>query len=168
MSDVSSINNKTFSVEELMDQYASPLLRYAGRLLRDDHAAHDVVQQVFIRFAELSDERKPAPSAIRSWLYRATHNKAVDWIRAEQRRRKLHEDGAERFLPPQQDDRKARVLEKVHLLDEKEKQVFLLRLQEGLSYKEIAECTGLKEGHVGYLLHQAVRQLSSELRGMPA
>ncbi len=151
------------TLEELMDLYAAALLRYAERLVRNPHSAQDVVQQVFIKFSGLTSEKQPKEQAVRAWLYRATHHQAVDLIRSEQRRKKLHEAHAEEQnlsgtdATPQS---KQRVLEKLHLLDDKEQQVVILRLQEGLSYREISDVTGLKEGHVGYLLHQAVRQLA--------
>ena len=37
-------------------------------------------------------------------------------------------------------------------------------MQEGKSYKEIAEITGLTVTNVGYLLHQAMKSLSGRLR----
>lgn len=154
-------------LEELMDLYANDLLRYAERLVRNSHTAQDVVQQVFIKFAGLTGKKVPAENALRAWLYRATHHRAVDVIRSEQRRKKLHEAHAEE-CNLQQNGRESgsreQVMEQLHLLDEKEKQVLLLRMQEGLSYREIQEVTGLKEGHIGYLLHQAVRKLSGHFQ----
>jgi RNA polymerase sigma-70 factor (ECF subfamily) len=158
---------KETDLETLMNQFAPSLLRYAERLVRNPHAAQDVVQNAFIRFAQLEQEKRPAETATRSWLYRVTHNQAVDLIRKEQRQKALHETHAE--LEEGRGDRsllhrKQRVLDSVHLLDEKEKAVLLLRLEEGLSYREISDITGFKEGHVGYLLHQAVQTLSVTLK----
>jgi RNA polymerase sigma-70 factor (ECF subfamily) len=158
------------NVDDLMTTYAPALLRYAERLVRNPHAAQDVVQNVFIRYARLPVARQPAPEALRGWLYRVTHNQAVDLIRGEQRRKRLHlshaENGERAASVP--DERKQIVMEALHLLNEKEKAVFLLRLEEGLSYREIEQITGFKEGHIGYLLHQAVRTLSAHLQPDPA
>lgn len=154
-------------IEVMIDQYASPLLRYAERLVRNPHTAQDVVQQVFVRLASLHDSRKPAPAALRAWLYRCTHHQAVDHIRAEQRRKKLHQDHAEQTvheIRPTASAQRELVMAHLHLLDDKCRQVLLLRLQEGCSYREISDITGLTEGHVGYLLHHAVRRLSAQLR----
>ncbi|WFB36386.1 sigma-70 family RNA polymerase sigma factor [Kiritimatiellota bacterium B12222] len=155
------------SLEEIMDLYAPSLLRYAEKLVRNPHAAQDVVQQVFVRFSGLKGHKKPKAPAVKSWLYRSTHNQAVDLIRSEQRRKKLHETHVELREHDSHNAMEARqqqVLEQLHVLDDKERQVILLRLQEGLSYKEISEVTGLKEGHIGYLLHQGVRNLSTHFR----
>jgi RNA polymerase sigma-70 factor (ECF subfamily) len=161
------MNPHASNVDELMTTYSPALLRYAERLVRDPHAAQDVVQNVFIRYARLDAARRPEDGAVRSWLYRVVHNQAVDLIRGEQRRKRLHETHAELEEASRDNPdlpRRRAVLDSVHLLADKEKTVFLLRLEEGLSYREISEVTGLKEGHVGYLLHQAVRTLSAHLR----
>lgn len=155
------------TLDELMDAHAPSLYRYAARLVCDTHAARDVVQQVFIRFSRLKPAERPALPATRSWLYRATHNRAVDHIRAEQRRKNLHQAHSEieaATRPTKHDDRVEAVLRWVHVLKENERAVLLLRLQEGLSYKEISEVTGHKEGQVGWLLHQAVTTLSEKLQ----
>ena len=38
-----------------------------------------------------------------------------------------------------------------------------LRFEEDLSYKEIAERTGLTVGNVGYILHHALKAMAIEL-----
>jgi RNA polymerase sigma-70 factor (ECF subfamily) len=156
------------SLEEIMDCHAPALLRYAERLVRNPHSAQDVVQQVFVRFSRLSANKKPSAGSLKAWLYRSTHNQAIDLIRAEQRRKKLHEAQGEhtKIYPPESKNlhQEQKVLDNLHRLKNQEQQVLLLRLQEGLSYKEISEVTGLKEGHIGYMLHQAVRTLSTHFQ----
>ena len=153
-------------LKSLMTTHAPSLLRYAERLVRDPHTAQDVVQHAFIKYAGLEDNRRPGVSSVRSWLYRVVHNRAVDHIRSDQRRKELHETHAE--VEESRRDSSSRhqkqaVLESLHLLNEKEKTVLLLRLEEGLSYQEIEDITGIKQGHVGYLLHHAIRTLSTHL-----
>ena len=38
-----------------------------------------------------------------------------------------------------------------------------LKFHEDLSYQQISERTGLKTGHVGYLLHHALKAIAGEL-----
>jgi RNA polymerase sigma-70 factor (ECF subfamily) len=156
------------NLTELMNTHAPSLHRYAARLICDADAARDIVQQVFIRLSQLGESKRPAPATAKSWLYRCTHNLAVDTIRADQRRKRLHEEHAhlQKINQPETHAHKLdQVLRLVDRLDEKQRAVLLLRLQEGLSYREIAETTGLKEGHVGYLLHHAVSQLTQWIQG---
>ncbi|MCX8109354.1 MAG: sigma-70 family RNA polymerase sigma factor, partial [Verrucomicrobiae bacterium] len=48
-------------------------------------------------------------------------------------------------------------------LDARSRELIMLKFYEGLSYKEISERTGLTVGHVGYLLHHALKLLATEL-----
>jgi RNA polymerase sigma-70 factor (ECF subfamily) len=41
--------------------------------------------------------------------------------------------------------------------------VVRLKFDEDLSYKQISERTGLTTGHVGYLLHHALKTIAAEL-----
>jgi RNA polymerase sigma factor (sigma-70 family) len=48
-------------------------------------------------------------------------------------------------------------------LDTRSRELVRLKFNEGLSYKEIAERTGLSIGNVGYILHHAVKTIALEL-----
>jgi len=162
------------AMEQVMASYEAALLRYATRLLNNADAAQDVVQTAFIRLHEHWAEcGQWAADHLKNWLYRTTHNAAVDYIRREERLRKLHDSHAEetggvaeadQCRAIDADERKELVLGFVAMLDAAEREVLLLRLQEGLSYQEIARITGRSEGNVGFLLHFAVKHLSQHLR----
>ena len=150
-------------MEHIITTHESCLLRYAIGIVGDAHTAQDVVQNVFIKlFKQWQPGVKPSAS-IRSWLYRVTHNEAVDHLRREKRRMFLHarqaEERVEADPPGERDGRVEAVMAAVGRLSEPERQVVLLRLQEGLSYEEISRITGRSEGNVGCLLHHAVRKL---------
>ena len=48
-------------------------------------------------------------------------------------------------------------------LDTRSRELVRLKFNEGLSYKEIAERTGLSIGNVGYILHHAMKTIAVEL-----
>ena len=48
-------------------------------------------------------------------------------------------------------------------LDARSRELIRLRFEEELSYKEIAESTGLTVGNVGYILHHALKAMALEL-----
>ena len=48
-------------------------------------------------------------------------------------------------------------------LDDRSRELIRLKFHEGLSYKEMSARTGLKVGHVGYLLHHALKGIADEL-----
>ena len=165
--------DRVSQMEAIMAEHETALLRYAARILHNASSAEDVVQNVFIKLFRQWEEGERPSDKLKGWLYRVTHNEAVDYIRRESRLRLLHERDAEentrgnpdgRLQPVEGDDRLALVLRHLDKLKPREKQVVLLRLQEGLTYKEIAEIMGRTTGNVGNILHHAVKRISESLK----
>lgn len=160
------------SIEEIMEQYQSQLLRYATRVLNNSEAAQDVVQDAFVRLYRNWRKVLARGVPIQGWLYRTTHNAAVDYIRKESRLRDLHDrqsDYSELCQPDDEaqkelDSRHALVLQNLGALSAKEREVLVLRLEQGMSYKEIGEVIRRSEGYVGSLIHSATKKMGQRLR----
>lgn len=160
------MDQRKLELEDAMDQYQSALLRYATRVLNSEDAAQDVVQEAFIRLHGNIEKIAQRGVQLKGWLFRTTHNAAVDYIRKESRRRLLHQNQAKELAPQEvdTDDRQALVLQHLGVLKPKEREVLVLRLQEGMSYKEISEILKRSEGYVGTLIHTATKKLTQSLR----
>ena len=161
------------TIEELFAALESPLLSYALRLVGELALAEDIVQEAFMRLhAQFDKVREP-----RRWLYRTAHNLALN-----QRRKTakivplelLSLEGAPAATEtpdpqPLPDEQIARwegiglVRLSLDTLDTRSRELVRLKFNEGLSYKEIAERTGLSIGNVGYILHHAVKTIAVEL-----
>ena len=165
------------TIEELFAALESPLLSYALRLVGELGVAEDIVQEAFMKLhAQFESVREP-----RRWLYRTVHNQALNHRRQTGRIVPLHSQGesgapveianaAEATDPqPLPDEQIARwegiglVRLSLETLDDRSRELIRLKFNEGLSYKEISSRTGLKVGHVGYLLHHALKSISDEL-----
>jgi len=161
-------------MESIVSEHETALLRYAARLVNSPATAQDVVQNVFIKLFKNWDGHSQPSDKLKSWLFRVTHNEAVDLIRHESRLQVLHQKHAEarqddvcvdgHNCPPCHEARRAAVLGHLKRLHPREQQIVLLRLEQGLSYREIADITGRSEGNVGNILHHAVRKLSTVLQ----
>jgi RNA polymerase sigma-70 factor (ECF subfamily) len=172
--DASPGTSRAMQVEAIMAEHEGALLRYAARILNNADTAQDVVQNVFIKLFRGGTPPALGADQLKSWLYRVTHNEAVDHIRRESRLQLLHTRQAEEAPPEcpdgrhcpgsREEERRALVLQHLRRLDDREQQVLLLRLEEGLSYRAISDVTGRTEGNVGNILHHAVRKLSESLR----
>lgn len=66
---------------KIVDRYEAALKRYLVRLgCRDSHDAQDILQNVFIKvYVNLNDYDSTLKFS--SWLYRITHNEAIDFFR---------------------------------------------------------------------------------------
>ena len=165
--------DKLAAFDTVVNTYEGALIRYASRILRDTNAAQDVVQEAFIRLFRNWKETLEPSSQLSSWLYRVTHNCAVDYLRKQTRRRNLHQRHAEEqagHVPPDRGrgfrisesaERAARALKTLSL---REQQLVILKVYEEKTYREIAEITGLSVGNVGYILHHAMKKLAKAMK----
>ncbi|MHB8621809.1 MAG: sigma-70 family RNA polymerase sigma factor [Sulfuricaulis sp.] len=167
--------------EELALPHLDAAYNLARWLTRNDHDAHDVVQEAYLRafkfFAGFHGDNA------RSWLLAIVRNTCYTWLRQN---RGFHantsldelldsgqadamlaaaeppEDGPEKLM--QQADNKAmlnRVLEK---LPEEFREALVLKELEDLSYREIAAVTGVPLGTVMSRLSRARKLLSKQLQ----
>ena len=162
------------TLAELFAALESPLLSYALRLLGERSQAEDIVQEAFMRLqAQFDDVREP-----RRWLYRTVHNLALNHLRQANRIVSLDVPADDTNLSsgdttpdpqPLPDEQIARwegiglVRLSLQTLDDRSRELIRLKFHENLSYKEISVRTGLKIGHVGYLLHHAIKTIGDEL-----
>ncbi len=138
------------SIEQLFASLESPLLHYALRLTGIRCLAEDVIQEAFMRLHTQFDEvREPRP-----WLYRTVHNLALNHLRSTAKFVPLDSNlPTHQEIPPHHEAADPLPL----------REVVRLKFQEDMSYKAISRQTGLKAGHVGYLLHHALKFLAAEL-----
>jgi RNA polymerase sigma factor (sigma-70 family) len=160
------------TIEELFAALESPLLSYVLRLVGERSLAEDIVQESFMRLhAHFAEVREP-----RRWLYRTAHNLSLNQRRASGKIVPLEAGDADGAWPgnvsdpqPLPDEQIARwegiglVRLSLDALDQRSRQVVHLKFHENLSYKQIAAHTGLTVGHVGYLLHHAIKAIANEL-----
>jgi RNA polymerase sigma-70 factor (ECF subfamily) len=150
-------------------EYEGPLLRYAQRLLGDGHRAQDVVQDTFLRLCR--EPRATLASRVRPWLFAVCRNRAMDVLKKEHRMTTLDErqarDCASRegdlTAALEQREAVAQVAAAMARLPTNQQEVIRLKLQDGLSYREISEVTGLSVSNVGFLMHQGIKSIRERM-----
>lgn len=156
-------------VEQALAQYEGPLIGYALGIVHDLERARDVVQDTFIRLYQ--QDREKVQRGLKTWLFTVCRNRALDILRKEKRMVALVDEKAARIegtaVPPDRaadwDERVAQVMNALDRLSDNQREVVRLKFQQGLSYKEISEATGLTSGNVGFLLHTGLKRLRSML-----
>ena len=152
----------------LVERHAPALARFAVSLgERSD--VEEVVQDTFVRaFGSIESFR--ADSSLRTWLFTIERRLILDRRRADRRRHDvatLEEANAATEFDALDGmvakEAEARVTKAVELLSRLQREVFLLRVNEGLSYKEIAEIVGSTEGAARVHYHNAVRAVKELL-----
>lgn len=154
----------------IIDENQAALLRYAERLLDDDILAQDAVQVTFIKYV------KNGPGKIqnhRAWLFKVLRNHCFNILRAQSKKAEimLDENRIKSMRHSETPDRKlmhsetAGILrQSINALKPRHKEVVVLKLEHGKSYKEIAKILDLSVGNVGFILHSAMKELKNDLR----
>jgi len=153
---------------ELVTRYRDRYARYAARMLGSADEAEDAVQDAFVRaFDQLAQCRDPDKFV--GWFFLILRNRCF----AERRRSKdvapLEAAGAvaapERPEVPVETAERRRALQHALLeLTPEQREVFVLKHVEGLSYGEIAERLGTSVPSLKMRMHRAYDRLREQLR----
>lgn len=152
----------------LVERHAAALARFAVAS-GERNEVDELVQDTFVRaFNSLDGFR--GDSSFRTWLFTIERRLLLDRRRAEKRRRdrlEIQEDDAATEYDPLDavvaDETERRMRDAVKRLSPTQREVFTLRVAEGLSYKEIAAAVGTTEGAARVHYHNAMRAVKEFL-----
>jgi RNA polymerase sigma-70 factor (ECF subfamily) len=162
------------ALESLIRAYSVWLIDTAAPVVGSADLAQDVVQEVFIRIWD-NRARLEIHGSVAAYLYRAVRNRATNLHAHERAERTLrtrleHEQGsdAERNIDPQAREAAAQEFERaveqaLAALSPKLREVFLLRVDQGLSSAEIAGVLGIAVASVHKQMYRATKTLAETL-----
>lgn len=150
----------------LVERYERAVLAAVLGIVRDVHAAQDVVQDVFVhcytRLGSLRDGSRFGP-----WLLKAAGREAVHASRRAKRMRMERSDATDVGVAMPDDllldDERERLLLCVRLLPAHERLALSLRYFEGCGVQEIATITGRPVGTITKQLSRAIERLRDQL-----
>jgi RNA polymerase sigma-70 factor (ECF subfamily) len=135
-------------------------------MVNDFEAGSDIVQEVFICFYNdfTNGNQIKYP---KSWLYRVTSNKCIDYLKKKNKFQNIEAAGdlREQYTSIEERETIAIVRAALSKLNPKERLLAVL-YAEGLSYKEISEATKIKFVSVGKMLSRTLKKLEKELKRM--
>ncbi len=164
------------SYRHIMDRYRAKLMRYVGHLgMRDAAQQEDILQMVFIKvYRNLNGYNNDFPFS--SWIYRITHNETMSYFRRKQLQPLSLEqlnitemladaDHGETDPTTQTEEMidAERMKEVLNMLDQKYKDVIVLKYFEDKSYDEIADILQKPPGTIATLLSRAKQRLRTLL-----
>ncbi|MDP2883691.1 MAG: RNA polymerase sigma-70 factor [Ignavibacteria bacterium] len=157
--------------ELLFRSYYPLLCRFTFRLIRDSSDGEQLVQDVFLNIWQMREGWSPR-STVRSYLYRAAKNQALNYLKhrrlvgsvdelevqtAEIARASLQEDYERKELM-------VAVQQAIELLPPRCKLVFALHRQDGLTYSEIADVLDISVKTVETQIGRALKFLRKILK----
>src|SRR5918998_6847988 len=140
------------ALSELYDRYSRPVYATGVRLLGDAHLAEELVQDAFTKVWQAAASFDPSRASFATWLYRVTHNRAVDLNRRRQARPQSAGANPLRAVPggpePEASVDGWDVAQALSRIPEKHREVLTLAYFEGLSQREISRRTGVPLGTI--------------------
>ncbi|MGO9481338.1 MAG: RNA polymerase sigma factor [Candidatus Kryptoniota bacterium] len=167
---VKSGNDRAFG--EIVSRYEKKVFFVIKRMLNDDDEAADAAQEVFIKLHE-SLKRFRGESNLYTYIYRIATNVAISYLRKRKVRAIVRLDetitniltsGNEPQHEADQGELKKLVAQAVAALPSQQRQVFILRFYEELSYEEIAQVMHRSLGALKANYFHAVKKIGEYLK----
>ena len=167
---------------QLVEHTRRPLFAFILRMMPRGGDAEDIFQEVWFKAIRSLEQFKQG--SFHSWLFRITHNLLIDRARRKRPETSLQEEltdhfsledvladnSATPFAAVDDQDLGAFIREAVEKLPLEQREVFLMRTEAELPFKEIAEIQGVSIntalGRMQYALHRLRSLLETEYEEM--
>ena len=168
--DASLDADPTADLDVWVRRYERPLVAYAAGMLGGDwSAARDAVQETFLRLCRLDSIQRAGwgevDGRIAAWLFSVCRTRVIDMQRLKS---PASADPQTLAVPDTADPPDSRAIrqeqsqtlaQRIDELSDRQREVIRLRFSGGLSYREIADVTGMTVNNVGFHLHAAIKRL---------
>lgn len=156
--------------EHLFHRYYQNMCVYATRILADDVAAEEIVQDLFVNIWEKRAQLE-IKTSVKNYLVRAVKNQCLNLIKHNKikdaharqviSQNEYNNETDENFVEV---DLMEKIEESINSLPEKRQQIFRLSREEGLKYREIAEKLNVSIKTVETQMGLAMKTLREKLK----
>ena len=146
--------------EELYKKYYNLVYNIAFSVLKNYENAEDIAQNVFVKIGNLEQEKLPKNYEA-SWLYTVTKNECMSFIRKNKETSSIenrieNENEKNEIETVIQNSSYQNLLES---LEQVEKQIIFLKIEEGYSFKEISKLLKMPMGTVQWKYYKSLHSL---------
>jgi len=151
---------------DVFDEYYPKIYNYIYYRVLHRETAEDLTSETFykaVAFAASFDERK---ASYKTWIFTLAHNVVANYYRGRKNDSPIDdfefaddEAGVDESLIVKEDMKKLHGLLKT--LPKREREVLALRYWGDMSYRDIAERTGISEKNVGVILSRTITKLKN-------
>jgi len=168
--DDAQVNLRQFA--QFAREHEASIFTYVLRMVNSREDAEDITQEALYQAWRTWNQVDPeAAGGYVKWCYRIAHNLSIDTLR-KKKPRSAEEDEIDRAadtktLRPEEvyehRVQAGQVQDSIQSLDEKYREVLILRYQEELSYEKIAEILELPVSTIETRIHRAKKMLREKL-----
>jgi RNA polymerase sigma-70 factor (ECF subfamily) len=149
-------------------RFADNVYGYVCSILRDEHEAEDVTQQIFAKLLTALERYEPRRVPFSAWILRVAHNASIDHLRLRRPTPVEEVHAVDRAEDVTGRERFADLRLALDQLPAEQRDVLVMRFLIGLTPGEIAERMGRSEDAVHGLQHRGRRRLRSEMARLDA
>jgi len=152
--------------EKLYDSYFEKIYRFIYYRTGHKETAEDITSQTFIKALEKIQGFDLGRGTFSAWIYCIARNKVIDHYRT--RKSELDISGVWGLGKDPNPDIEARnrlreVENYLKKIKKEQREIILMRVWDGLSYKEIAEITGKSEANCKMIFSRSIGKLKEEI-----
>ncbi|MRG47143.1 RNA polymerase sigma-70 factor [Chitinophaga sp. SYP-B3965] len=164
-------NNRNEGIIGLYDVLWEELYLYASKMVKDEAAATDIVQELFIHLWEKRETLPDVPQ-VKAYLYTALKNRILNYFAANETR-EHHIKAWHAIKEPDREATLESVLEKelyrsalteISQLPQRMKEVYRLAFEEAMPVAEIARNMGISEQTVRNQVNLAARRIRQSIK----
>lgn len=157
--------------DRVYELYSHKLFSFVFRILKNEDEANDIVQEVFVKIWE-SREKLGDFKLLNSYIFTIAYNNSIDLIRKRINSNKyldhLKNSSVIQISPAtiseiEFNELNIQVEKLIATLPERQKQVYLLHREDGLTYPEIAERLNISKNTVENHMVKALKYLRSNM-----
>jgi len=157
--------------QEACDAELGPLFAYVRYRVDSAQTAEELTSAAFLRALERIGQFDPARGDMRQWIFAIARHLVSDHLRARRRwivvpLEWLNARDSSQPTPEQaaaDTERQVRLARAIAKLSRRQRDVIGMKFGAGLTNREIAAVTGLKEGYVAVLIQRALARLKARL-----
>ncbi len=150
-------NGDNSAFDALLARYQKTVFDYIIRIVKDEDLANDIFQETFVKaIMTIRQGRYEETGKCSAWLTRVAHNLIIDHFRRQKGENTVSNDETDHDILNNKDlceenieDQMVQrqlitdIRKMIHMLPEAQRQVLMMRFYRDMSFKEIAEKTGV-------------------------
>ncbi len=166
MKDIIAMKEKTLTFHRLYERYAKDVHRFAYWLCGDRDEAKDITSETFVRV--WTAKREPRVETVKAYLFTIARNLFLKNLQRKDRFLTIKEEIAdERNQPDKQADVDlylAQVIKALKQLAEIDRTVLIMMAEKDMSYRDIAQATGLSVSSIKVKIFRARIKINKLLK----
>jgi len=165
---INKSDEKAFEI--IFHQYYGILCSFATKLIHDDVAAEEIVQEFYVKLWE-KREQISIETSVKNYFFRSVKNLCLNFIQHNKTKiahaQKLLSEVENNFSDDNnypEPDLYEKIEESINSLPEKRREIFRLSRQDGLKYHEIAQKLNISIKTVETQMSLAIKTLRDKLK----